>query len=133
MPPSTSTRRRGTEPVANRVDCCCDAAMTDFGLDGPLLHDCPGTCACSVPVTGGAGSEGTMGTTVSFDPEDIRHSRYIVLWGTNTIVTNLHLWPFIDEARRGGAKVVCVDPIGTRTAEAADWHLRPRPGTDQAL
>jgi anaerobic selenocysteine-containing dehydrogenase len=83
--------------------------------------------------TSGAGVEATMGTTVSFDPEDIRHSRYIVLWGTNTIVTNLHLWPFIDEARRAGAKVVCIDPIKTRTAEAADWHLRPRPGTDHAL
>jgi anaerobic selenocysteine-containing dehydrogenase len=83
--------------------------------------------------TSGAGVEATMGSTVSFDPEDIRHSRYIVLWGTNTIVTNLHLWPFIDEARRAGAKVVCIDPIRTRTADAADWHLRPRPGTDHAL
>jgi anaerobic selenocysteine-containing dehydrogenase len=74
-----------------------------------------------------------MGSTLTFDPEEIRHARYIVLWGTNTVVTNLHLWPFIDEARRAGAAVVCIDPLRTRTAAAADWHLRPRPGTDQAL
>ena len=56
-----------------------------------------------------------------------------MLWGTNTVVTNLHLWPFVAEARRAGARVVVIDPLRTRTAEAADWHLRPRPGTDGAL
>ena len=68
--------------------------------------------------TSGAGIEQSIGSTVSFDPEDIRHSRYIVLWGTNTVVTNLHLWPFILEARDNGATVVCIDPIRTRTADA---------------
>jgi len=55
------------------------------------------------------------------------------LWGTNTIVTNLHLWPFITEARKQGARVVVIDPVKTRTAESADLHIRPRPGTDAAL
>ena len=80
-----------------------------------------------------AGFAATQGGTKGMLPEDLRHSRFIVLWGTNTIVTNLHLWPFVTEARKNGARVVVVDPVETRTAHAADWHVRPRPGTDAAL
>ena len=80
-----------------------------------------------------AGFAATQGGTKGMLPEDISHSRFIVLWGTNTIVTNLHLWPFVTEARKNGARVVVVDPVETRTAHAADWHVRPRPGTDAAL
>ena len=75
----------------------------------------------------------TNGTGLGIDPEDIVHSRYIVLWGTNTIVTNLHLWPVILKARERGAKVVVIDPVRTRTAAAADWHIAPRPATDGVL
>ena len=66
-------------------------------------------------------------------PEELVHSRFLVLWGTNTIVTNLHLWPFVREAKERGATVVVVDPLKTRTAQSADWHVRPLPGTDGAL
>jgi anaerobic selenocysteine-containing dehydrogenase len=79
------------------------------------------------------GYAATQGGTRGMAPEDLRHSRFIVLWGTNTIVTNLHLWPFIVEARGAGAKVVVIDPVRTRTARSADLHVRPRPGTDAAL
>ncbi len=81
----------------------------------------------------GAGTATTMGTGKGMDPSDLRHSRFIVLWGTNTRLTNRHLWPFIEEARDSGATVVVIDPIRTATAEAADWFLQPRPGTDVAL
>ena len=80
-----------------------------------------------------AGLTSTIGTGTGIDPEEIVHSRYVVLWGTNTIVTNLHYWPFVREAQRRGARIVVVDPIRTRTAEAADWHLQIRPGSDAAL
>ena len=80
-----------------------------------------------------AGYTATQGGTKGMLPEDLRHSRFIVLWGTNTIVTNLHLWPFITEARANGARIVVIDPVETRTARSADWHVRPRPGTDAAL
>jgi anaerobic selenocysteine-containing dehydrogenase len=83
--------------------------------------------------TAAFGTVATNGTTMGIAPEDIVHSRFIVLWGTNTIVTNLHLWPAIREARARGARVVVVDPLRTRTAAAADWHVRPLPGTDAAL
>ena len=80
-----------------------------------------------------AGLWATQGGTKGMLPEDLRHSRLILLWGTNTIVTNLHLWPFVAEAREAGATVVVIDPLRTRTARAADLHVRPLPGTDAAL
>src|SRR5215212_7790157 len=82
---------------------------------------------------GGSGIEATIGTRTGMLPMDIAHSRFIVLWGTNTVVTNLHLWPFIREATANGATVVVIDPARTRTAQAADWHVQPKPGTDAAL
>jgi anaerobic selenocysteine-containing dehydrogenase len=82
---------------------------------------------------GGNGLEATFGSILGALPEDLVHSRLIILWGTNTIVTNLHLWPFIAEAQRAGATVVVIDPLKTRTAAAANWHVRPMPGTDAAL
>jgi anaerobic selenocysteine-containing dehydrogenase len=81
----------------------------------------------------GAGLKVTQGTGFGVDPEELIHSRFIVLWGTNTIVTNLHLWPVILEARARGAKIVVIDPVRTRTAEQADWHLAVRPGSDATL
>ena len=83
--------------------------------------------------TAGRGIVATLGATTGMLPEDIAHSRFIILWGTNTVVTNLHLWPFIRQARAAGATVVVIDPLRTRTAAQADWHLRPLPGTDAAL
>jgi anaerobic selenocysteine-containing dehydrogenase len=81
----------------------------------------------------GIGLTETNGSPFGVDPEELVHSRYIVLWGTNTIVTNLHMWPIIAEARRRGAELVVVDPIRTRTAEQADWHIALRPASDAAL
>ena len=83
--------------------------------------------------TGGSGVAMTNGNGQGMLPVDVIHSRFIILWGTNTIVTNLHLWPFIRQAQANGATVVVIDPLKTRTAAAADWHIRPLPGTDAAL
>jgi anaerobic selenocysteine-containing dehydrogenase len=80
-----------------------------------------------------AGLASTIGCGTGIDPEEVVHSRYIVLWGTNTIVTNLHFWPLVRDAQRRGAKIVVVDPIRTRTADAADWHVQIRPASDAAL
>jgi anaerobic selenocysteine-containing dehydrogenase len=75
----------------------------------------------------------SCGPTAAVDPESFVHSKYIILWAINTVSTNLHHWPFIAEAQARGAKVVVIDPVATRTAKRADWHLRIRPGTDAAL
>jgi len=81
----------------------------------------------------GAGTKTTNGSTMGIDPSDLAHSQLIILWGTNTRLTNRHLWPFIESARAKGAQVVVIDPLRTMTAESADWFLQPLPGTDVAL
>ncbi len=75
----------------------------------------------------------TYGPTHGTDPDTFSHSQYIILWGCNALSTNVHLWPFIKEARKNGAKLVVIDPVRTRTAQQADWHIPVRPGTDGAL
>jgi anaerobic selenocysteine-containing dehydrogenase len=84
-------------------------------------------------VVAGAGTSATNGTGKALDPSELRHSRLIILWATNTRLTNRHLWPFIEEARENGARIVVIDPIRTATAESADWFLQPYPGTDVAV
>jgi len=85
-------------------------------------------------IAGGHGTGYTLGENrVGMDPETLRLSRLVVLWGTNLLSTNPHLWRSILEARQRGASIVAIDPIRTRTAAACDWHLAPMPGTDAAL
>ena len=67
------------------------------------------------------------------DIEDVPNAELVVAWGANMVSTHLHLWPFLLEARKRGATIVCVDPVRTKTARAADIHLQLRPGTDGAL
>ena len=75
----------------------------------------------------------TVGPTGGLDVESMAYSRYIIVWGMNMTSTNLHAWPFVLEAQKKGAKVVVIDPVRTRTARQADWHIPIRPGTDGAL
>lgn len=82
---------------------------------------------------GGAGMQTVIGRNVGTEPQQFRDSRYIIAWGANIHATNVHLWPFIEDARRKGAKLVVIDPYKTRTAKVADWYLPINPGTDVAL
>jgi anaerobic selenocysteine-containing dehydrogenase len=75
----------------------------------------------------------TIGPTPGVDPESFVHSKFILLWACNTLSTNSHHWPFIEQAKKAGAKLVVIDPVRTRTARLADWHIPIRPGTDAAL
>ncbi|HEU5196316.1 MAG TPA: molybdopterin oxidoreductase family protein [Methylomirabilota bacterium] len=85
-------------------------------------------------IAGGVGTGYTLGDNrVGMDPETFNVSKLILLWGTNTLTTNHHLWKYVEAARRDGAHVVAIDPIRTRTAAAVDEHLPLRPGTDAAL
>ena len=82
---------------------------------------------------GEAGLESVMGVKLGTEPDQFVHSRYIIAWASNIHGNNVHLWPFIVEARRRGAKLVVIDPYRTRTAACADWYLPINPGTDGAL
>ncbi len=85
-------------------------------------------------IAGGFGTGYTLGDNrVGMDPETLRLSKLVVLWGANVLSTNPHLWRSILEARRNGALVVAIDPIRTRTAAQSEWHMAPMPGTDAAL
>jgi anaerobic selenocysteine-containing dehydrogenase len=82
---------------------------------------------------GEAGLESVMGVKLGTEPDQFVHSRYIIAWASNIHGNNVHLWPYIVEARRRGAKLVVIDPYRTRTAACADWYLPINPGTDGAL
>jgi len=86
---------------------------------------------CSM--AGTVGMRMTVGANVGADPEGIPESDLILLWGTNTLTANPHLWPFVLEARARGARVIAIDPIRTRTAAQCDEWIAIRPGTDAAL
>lgn len=75
----------------------------------------------------------TYGASGGMDPESFVHSKYIVIWGCNSVSSNLHHWHFVKEAKKSGAKVVVIDSYRSVTAKQADWHIAPKPGTDGAL
>jgi anaerobic selenocysteine-containing dehydrogenase len=88
----------------------------------------------TICATAGADAlKSVYGVKLGTDPEQFRHAKYILAWAANIHGNNIHLWPFAEEARRNGAKLVVIDPYRTRTAKAADWHIPIQPGTDTAL
>ncbi|MEP7086728.1 MAG: molybdopterin oxidoreductase family protein [Gemmatimonadota bacterium] len=82
---------------------------------------------------GGVGLKMTLGASIGADPEGIPESDLVLLWGTNTLTSNPHLWPFVRAARDRGARVIAIDPLRTRTADQCDEWIPIRPGTDAAL
>ena len=82
---------------------------------------------------GGTAWKLVYGKKLGMPTEDFRHARLILAWGANIHGNNVHLWPFVEQARRNGARLIVIDPYKTRTAALADWHIPIRPGTDCAL
>jgi len=82
---------------------------------------------------GKVGLKITLGDLVGMDPERFDEARLILIWGSNPIVSNLHLWSRMQEAKRRGAKLIAIDPYRSLTAAKCDQHLAPLPGTDAAL
>src|SRR5271170_1043854 len=82
---------------------------------------------------GGDALVSVYGKKLGTDPEHFSHAKSIIAWAANIHGNNVHLWPFVEEARRNGARLVVIDPYRTRTARAADWHIPIQPGTDTAL
>jgi len=75
-----------------------------------------------------------VGVKRGVDGREIAKSDLIVVWGGNPVSTQVNVMTHIAQARKErGAKLVVVDPYRTGTAEIADLHLAPLPGTDGAL
>ena len=82
---------------------------------------------------GGAALEATLGGKVGMRVEFFAESKLIIIWGSNAIGSNLHFWRYAQTAKRNGAKLICIDPRKTETAEKCHAHIALRPGTDAAL
>jgi anaerobic selenocysteine-containing dehydrogenase len=82
---------------------------------------------------GAAALAATYGGKLGMHVEDYAHARLILIWGSNPIASSVHFWSFAQQARRAGARLVCIDPRRTETADKCDAHLALRPGTDGAL
>ena len=82
---------------------------------------------------GAAALSGVYGAKLGMAPQDFAQAGLIIAWAANIHGNNIHLWPFIEQARRNGAKLVVIDPYRTRTAALADEHFAIRPGTDGLL
>ncbi len=82
---------------------------------------------------GGAALNATYGSRVGMHVEHYRDSKLILIWGSNSIASNLHFWSFAQAAKRNDAKLVCIDPRRTETADKCHQHIALLPGTDGAL
>jgi len=82
---------------------------------------------------GGTGLAATYGGKLGMHVEFFRESDLILIWGSNSIASNLHFWTFAQEAKRSGAKLICIDPRRTETADKCHQHIALMPGTDGAL
>lgn len=130
----------GPEALLPYSDAGNQSLLSMFGAGGRFFNHVGATqltrAICGVVV--GAGASMTNGSGASLEATEMVHSNLIVLWGTNTRLTNRHLWPTIEAARADGARIVVVDPIRTLTAEAVDpargdRFIQPLPGTDIAM
>jgi anaerobic selenocysteine-containing dehydrogenase len=99
-----------------------------FHLLGASLLD---RTICSM--AGTVGMRMSLGANIGADAEGIPESDLVLLWGTNTLTSNPHLWPFVLEARSRGTPIIAIDPLRTRTAAQCDDWIAIRPGTDAAL
>lgn len=109
--------------------------LNGSGMDRRFFH-CLGASRLDRTIcssAGGAALTATLGLRYGTEPEQFRDSKLIIAWGANILGTNVHLWPFILEARRNGARFYVIDPITTRAAKLADRHYAPYPGSDLAL
>jgi anaerobic selenocysteine-containing dehydrogenase len=82
---------------------------------------------------GGEGLIHTLGAKVGMRVEFFAEAKLILIWGSNSITSNLHFWRYANQAKRLGAKLICIDPRKSETAEKCHEHIALLPGTDGAL
>jgi anaerobic selenocysteine-containing dehydrogenase len=109
--------------------------LNGAGMDRRFFHRL-GASRLDRTICSTAGMAGTieaLGVRYCTEPEQFRHARLILAWGANILGTNVHLWPFIVEARRNGARLYTIDPRRNRVGAASDKHFFIHPGSDAAL
>jgi anaerobic selenocysteine-containing dehydrogenase len=105
------------------------------GMDRRFFHQL-GASLLDRTICASAGGEAlaaTYGGKLGMHLQHFAESRLILIWGSNSIASNLHFWTFAQQAKRAGAKLVAIDPRRTETAEKCHQHLALLPGTDGAL
>jgi anaerobic selenocysteine-containing dehydrogenase len=132
---SLATSSEGAETILPYSYCGTMGLVQSQSMDRRFFHRLGASqldrtiCASA----GSAGYKATVGASIGTDPERFSEARLIILWGTNTISANVHLWPQILEAKANGARLIAIDPRRTRTADQCDEHIALLPGTDGAL
>jgi anaerobic selenocysteine-containing dehydrogenase len=109
--------------------------LNGAGMDRRFFHRL-GASRLDRTICSTAGMAGTieaLGVRYCTEPEQFRHARLILAWGANILGTNIHLWPFIVEARRNGARLYTIDPRRNRVGAVSDKHFFINPGSDAAL
>jgi len=109
--------------------------LNGSGMDRRFFHRL-GASRLDRTICSAAGSEAlicSQGVKLGMEPEQFAQSKLIIAWGANVLGTNVHLWPWIVEARRNGARFYVIDPVKNRTGKAADRHFAINPGSDLAL
>ncbi len=109
--------------------------LNGAGMDRRFFHRL-GASRLDRTICSAAGGEAlklSQGVKLGTEPEQFAEAKLILAWGANVLGTNVHLWPWIVEARRNGAKFYVIDPVKNRTGRAADRHFAIHPGSDLAL
>ena len=132
---SATAREFGAESILPYSYAGTMGYLNGSGMDRRFFHRLGASrldrTICSA--AGMAGLTEALGVRYAPEPEQFRHSKLIVAWGANILATSVHLWPFIVEARRNGARFYVIDPHRNRTAQLADKHFAIQPGSDSAL
>jgi anaerobic selenocysteine-containing dehydrogenase len=82
---------------------------------------------------GGEGLVHTLGGKVGMRVEFFAEAKLILIWGSNSVTSNLHFWRYAQIAKHNGARLICIDPRRTQTADKCHEHIALLPGTDGAL
>jgi anaerobic selenocysteine-containing dehydrogenase len=131
----STAREFGSEAILPYSYAGTMGLLNTSGMDRRFFHRLGASrldrTICSA--AGGAGLTQALGLRYGTEPEQFVHSKLIIAWGANVLGTNVHLWPFILEARRNGARFYTIDPRKNRTGALADRHYFINPGSDTAL
>lgn len=104
------------------------------GLDRRFFHALGASTLARTICAGGLyGALAYSDVFMGFAPEGLAESKLIIFWASNPLNTGMHVWHFVQEAKKRGAKLIVIDPYRSRTARVSDAHVFLRPGTDAAL